>query len=184
MEPIDERLDALVRNCQSLADSTRALLRAATEREASGGPMAPTYDTDLAAWAEDNAQRLRTGDFANADIPHIAEELETLGRSQRAAIRDRTITIMEHMLKLHLNTSPRILEYNRRGWERTIIRAQEEIDTELDVSPSLKTSLTSAVLLKAYERAARRFLAEEFPGALPVPAVCPYTWREVLGGTE
>ena len=50
MEPIDERLETLLRNARSIAASTRALrdraLRTATERE-SPGPVAPFEDSSL-----------------------------------------------------------------------------------------------------------------------------------------
>lgn len=37
------------------------------------------YDKDFYAWAKEQANLLRVGDLARADIAHIAEEIESMG---------------------------------------------------------------------------------------------------------
>jgi len=44
-----------------------------------------SYDTDFHAWALRNAALLRAGQLDELDIEHIAEELESMGASERRA---------------------------------------------------------------------------------------------------
>jgi hypothetical protein len=39
------------------------------------------YDQDFFAWAMDTAKLLRDGRFGEIDIEHVAEELESMGKS-------------------------------------------------------------------------------------------------------
>ena len=41
------------------------------------------YSSDFYAWATEQAALLRAGKFAAADIEHIAEELESLGKTEK-----------------------------------------------------------------------------------------------------
>ena len=40
------------------------------------------YDSDFYAWANQQAQLLRAGHFADADMDLIAEEIETMGKAE------------------------------------------------------------------------------------------------------
>ena len=61
---------------------------------------ADLYDTDFYTWATTQAALLRSGRLAAVDIGNIAEELETLGRSEAAALRSAYRLICLHLLKL------------------------------------------------------------------------------------
>jgi hypothetical protein len=41
------------------------------------------YDTDFAEWSRHNAELLRSGRTSEADLEHIAEEIEDLGKRER-----------------------------------------------------------------------------------------------------
>ena len=43
--------------------------------------MASTYETDVVAWANEQAALLRSGNLSAIDIEHIAEEIEDVGKS-------------------------------------------------------------------------------------------------------
>jgi hypothetical protein len=64
------------------------------------------YDLDFYAWSLRQGsllRRLAAGERVNdadLDWPNIAEEIETLGRSERGAVRNCVVTIIEHLLKL------------------------------------------------------------------------------------
>ena len=60
----------------------------------------PTYDEDFHQWAHDQAALLRDGRIREADLTHIADELETLGRSEAHALRSHLKQIVCHLLKL------------------------------------------------------------------------------------
>ena len=43
----------------------------------------PLYDSDFYAWSLEQAELLRKGELAQADIEHIAEEIESMGRTEK-----------------------------------------------------------------------------------------------------
>ena len=50
---------------------------------------AQLYDRDLAEWARQNAELLRSGRFSEADIEHIAEEIEDMSKRERHTLHSR-----------------------------------------------------------------------------------------------
>ena len=46
----------------------------------------PDYDTDFYAWTQTQATALRAKESKTLDWDHLAEEIESLGRSDRRAI--------------------------------------------------------------------------------------------------
>lgn len=96
----------------------------------------PTYDEDFAQWAEDQARLLRTGRVHKADLDNIAEELETLGRSEAHALRSHLKQIVYHLLKLVHRP-----ERAARSWTNTIARARQDVVILLEENPSLRSRL-------------------------------------------
>jgi hypothetical protein len=45
--------------------------------------MSQSYDRDFYAWANAQAALLRAGRLSEADIAHIAEEIESLGKTEK-----------------------------------------------------------------------------------------------------
>ena len=43
----------------------------------------PLYDSDFYAWSREQAELLRAGKLAEADIEHIAEEIDSMGRTEK-----------------------------------------------------------------------------------------------------
>jgi hypothetical protein len=98
------------------------------------------YDTDVLSWSEHQGALLRrraAGELVNdtdLDWPNIAEEIESLGRSERSALRSHIATVIEHLIKLQASpaTDP------RNGWKETINRARDDIERALVDSPSMR----------------------------------------------
>lgn len=139
--------------------------------------MSTLYDTDFAEWAFYNADLLRTGRLSEADLENIAEEIESLARSQSHELKSRLIQIIEHLLKLSL-TPDDLRKRNERGWRGSIQRQLGEIQILLKDSPSLKRHLSKAILDECYSVAARTFAASF---EIQPPAECPFTLEEVVG---
>ena len=57
------------------------------------------YDQDILLWVEDTIAKLKAHDFANLDLENLIEEIDTLGKSQRNAIRSLLRRLIEHLLK-------------------------------------------------------------------------------------
>ncbi len=45
--------------------------------------LAPDYEHDAIAWANEQARLLRCGQLAALDIEHLAEEIEAVGKSEQ-----------------------------------------------------------------------------------------------------
>ena len=93
------------------------------------------YDRDTLLWVEDTVAKLKSGDFANLDIENLIEEVDALGRSQKKELKSRLLVLLEHLLKRLYIDSPQ----DYRGWEVTIWEQRQQIEIEIDDSPSLKT---------------------------------------------
>jgi hypothetical protein len=109
-------------------------------------------------WAEAQAEGLRRAAEAGSNLPldwhNIAEEIESLGRSQRRELRSRFANIVEHLLKLQFSSA---IE-PRAGWIETIGRERRETENLLADSPSLGHEMES-LLAFALQRTAP-FVAE------------------------
>ena len=57
------------------------------------------YDRDFYAWANQQAALLRAGRLAEADIENIAEEIESMGRSEKRELVSRLVVLLQHLLK-------------------------------------------------------------------------------------
>jgi hypothetical protein len=115
----------------------------------------PAYDADFCAWAATQAKLLRAGRLAEADIAHIAEEIEDLAKRDRRELASRIRTVIEHQMKLAASpaTEP------RAGWKATISRERVEIGLLLEDSPSLRVALPDVIAREI--RTARRLVAQD-----------------------
>lgn len=107
------------------------------------------YDRDFVAWTEAQAARLRAAGAArvNADVDweNVAEEIESLGRSDARQVRSRMTTIVEHLAKLRY--SPAVEP--RAGWRTTVRRERRLVEDLLAESPSLRARLPDLLALAA-----------------------------------
>jgi hypothetical protein len=103
------------------------------------------YDKDFVAWSREQAAALRsaarTGSNQKLDWENLAEEIESLGRSERRELGSRISTIIEHLIKLGHS----IAHAPRNGWRQTIRRERVEIERLLEDSPSLKREMVDLV---------------------------------------
>ena len=111
-----------------------------------GEPATSPYERDFLRWTEQQARVLRELGLAGTNLPvdweNVAEELESLGSSQRRELRSRLLTIIMHLLKLRASAATR----PRAGWQDTIDRERSElIDGLLQQSPSLQREIVPAI---------------------------------------
>ena len=57
------------------------------------------YHQDFHAWAMRNAELIRQGRLAEVDGEHVAEELESMGKSQQRALGSQLTGLVAHLLK-------------------------------------------------------------------------------------
>jgi hypothetical protein len=137
------------------------------------------YDTDLLTWSERQAVLLRrraAGELVNdaeIDWPNVAEEIESVGRSERRELRNGLARLLQHLLKWRYQP-----EHRSRSWRTTTATQRREIEALLADSPSLRATLPD-VLAVAY-RAARDDAITE-TGLLDLPEASPFTVEQALG---
>ena len=134
------------------------------------------YDQDFNVWAQETAAALRAGRWAAVDVEHVAEEIEDMAKRNKRELESRLTQILEHLLKLRL-AKGLILDYNRGGWEASILRQRGEIKSLLSESPSLGRLIDQQLIDACYRRAAASVAAEY--GVEP-PSQCPFHREDLL----
>jgi len=133
------------------------------------------YDSDFHAWALRNARLLRAGRLDELDVEHIAEELESMGASERRELLSRMQVLMVYLLKQQYQPSRR-----GKSWRLTINHQRTAIERLLEQSPSLARLFDAANLAKVYRKAVRDAVIETDLDAHLFPAECPYSLDELL----
>lgn len=108
--------------------------------------MTELYEQDFYAWITSNAESLRNKKFDQLDIENLAEELETMGRSEKRALVSHLSILIAHLLKWQGQPDKR-----SKSWESTIREQRKCLLELLDESPSLKPLLASK-WERAYEK--------------------------------
>ncbi len=75
------------------------------------------YDSEFVAWTKEQALALRRRATNAIDWDNIAEEIESLGKSDLRDLRSRIQTILDHLMRLQASPA----QAPRHGWERTLI---------------------------------------------------------------
>ncbi len=136
--------------------------------------MSTAYDTDVIAWATEQAALLRSGKLSALDIEHIAEEIEDVGKSERRELASRMALLLAHLLKWEF-------QQERRGssWRRTIKEQRRAIAAHIRETPSLKTSLGSNDWFEGVWADAVAKAIEE-TGLDLFPEDCPWSVEQIL----
>jgi hypothetical protein len=143
----------------------------------------PSYAGDLVLWAEDQARALRAAGRARVNLPidweNVAEEIESLGKSQLRELASRIGVILVHLIKLEASPSAE----PRAGWRETIIEQRGEIERLIEDSPSLRQEV-GGIIAKGMRGALRQAsTAIKDRGEMPRIdlSTVGYTPEQVLG---
>ena len=115
------------------------------------------YDRDILLWVEDTVAKLKARDFENLDLENLIDEVDTLGKSQRNAMRSLLRRLIEHLLKRCYVPLPECYV----GWQREIRAFRNDIKDILEDAPSLKNQITE-ILPKVFDNALAS-MREEYP---------------------
>jgi hypothetical protein len=117
------------------------------------------YESDFYAWTQDQGAKLRAWPEHlrpnGIDIANIAEEIESLGRSDRRAVESHLRNLLVHLLKLALSPAAD----PRRGWRIEVLEVRADLRRLLDDSPSLAARLPD-LAAKQWPIARERALAD------------------------
>lgn len=140
------------------------------------------YDKDFAAWADEQAERLKRlgplGHNAGLDLDNLIEEVESLGRSEWHGLESDLVVVLEHLLKLECSPA----EEPRRKWATTVAEHRDRASARLADSPSLRAKLRLAVMADRSRRVAAQALKfhGEHDAAAAVEAHPGYTLDALL----
>ena len=140
---------------------------------------AELHASDSYLWALSQTEALRAGRLEDLELAHLAEELEGLAIATRSAVRSRTRTIIEHLLKLQFSPAAE----PRHGWRRTV-RVQRS-GLRDDLTPTLGRQLEedlADLYRDGRETAADDLQSHDEPAAADaLPRDCPYSLDQILG---
>lgn len=140
-------------------------------------PIDTNYDKDFYKWSNRQAKLLRSGRLNDADIEHIAEEIESMGKSEKRELVSRLTALLLHILKWDYYPTKQ-----SKSWEFTIKEQRLRIEYHMEDNPSLKSKLDE-VMEKAYRVAKVQAGRETELGENIFPEVSPYTFDEVMERT-
>lgn len=132
------------------------------------------YEEDFALWSAEQAALLRAGKFDRVDVENVAEEIESLGRSDKYEIESRLRVLLMHLLKWEFQPVART-----NSWRATIIEQRGRIARRIKDSPSLK-SYPAEVLPEEYGYSIPHAAQETGLAESAFPAACPYSAEQIL----
>jgi hypothetical protein len=98
-----------------------------------------SYETNIVAWANEQAWLVRNKKFELLNIEQIAEEIEDVGKSEQRELASRMAVLLCHLLKWQYQPA-------RQGasWKAAIKTQRERVKRRLNQTPSLKKCLTDS----------------------------------------
>lgn len=135
-----------------------------------------TYTKDFYKWTKEQAHLLKKKKLDALDIENIAEEVESLGKSDKRALRSHLIILLMHLLKKQYQPEGK---KKSNSWEASIDNASLEIKLILEDSPSLKKEF-SEIYGNAYQYAREKAAIETQLAIKNFPESCPWKLQEVL----
>ena len=132
------------------------------------------YEKDFYSWTIRNAKLLREGKLSEIGVEHIAEEIESMGKSEKRELISRLAVLLAHLLKWQFQP-----ERQSNSCKYTIEEQRDEVSELLEESPSLKheiddkldRSYRKAILWAATEIGVNKSIFQE---------KCPFSLEEAL----
>ncbi|PGH54254.1 hypothetical protein CRT60_31105 [Azospirillum palustre] len=138
------------------------------------------YDTDFLAWTEEQARLLREAARERINTPidweNVAEEIESMGRSELRAVESALVRVIEHLLKLEYSPAA-----DPRGdWKVSVLEHRDRVARDLSASPSLRGRIDTAGIYKSGRKIAALGLERDGMRLNDLPPDCPYSLDQLL----
>jgi hypothetical protein len=132
------------------------------------------YQQDYHLWLERTAHLLRERKLDQIDYENLIEEIETMGRRDKKALRSNLEQLLMHLLKWKYQATKRT-----GSWERSIKEHRNRILEDLEESPSLKPYFDE-VFNKCYQNSREYATSETGLPLVTFPEICPFAKSEIL----
>lgn len=138
--------------------------------------MNTSYESDVVAWAKEQAALIRAGQFDQLDLTHIAEEIEDVGKSEQRELASRMAVLLAHILKWKFQPQKRSV-----SWTLTIKEPRRLLVRRVQKTPSLSPILSDPEWVDEIWVDAKA-LAEKETGLdmSTYPEICPWSMADVL----
>ena len=137
-------------------------------------PATSLYKADYHAWTQEQAARLKCGNFARLDVANLVEEIESLGHAEERELENQLAQLLMHLLKWERQPSKR-----GNSWTATVREQRRRVERLFKCMPSLR-SKADDFLTEAYPDAVFMFDQDTGLGTETLPKLCPYTVEQVL----
>ena len=131
------------------------------------------YERDFYAWANEQAALLRAGRLDSADIENIAEEIESLARSEKRELVNLLAELLLLLPKWRYQPS-----FRGNNWNLTITEQRYRLHHHMHDNPSLKSQLAEA-MVTGYGLALIRAERETGLARATFPSTCPFNFDQV-----
>ncbi len=132
------------------------------------------YAEDFYAWANEQAGLLRAGKLSEADVEHIAEEIESMGKSEKRELLSRLTVLLLHLLKWQHQPLRRV-----PSWRLSIANTQDALTDHLEDNPSLRAVIETSIGT-SYRRARRDAALETGFQEATFPLDCPWSFNQMM----
>ncbi|NJL07759.1 MAG: DUF29 domain-containing protein [Methylacidiphilales bacterium] len=132
------------------------------------------YDDDAYGWAFEQAALLRAGRWSDLDIEHLADEIESVGRTEADKLESALRLVLMHLLKWDHQPDKRT-----RSWTITIANQRDRATRFLKENRSLKPRLGD-IIADAYRLARREASGETDLDLAVFPEACPYDFDTLM----
>lgn len=136
-------------------------------------PARADYACDVYTWSQEQARLIREGRWDEIDRDNIAEEVESVGRTEFSKLESALRVLMLHMLKWDHQPDRR-----SRSWWASINEQRLRLQHVLGDNPGLGPRIDEAVL-RAYARARLRAVKETGLAPETFPETCPYSFEDI-----
>lgn len=137
-------------------------------------PKSGLYEQDFFAWANEQAALLRSGKMAAADFDNIAEEIESMGRSEQRELESRLTILLLHLLKWRFQPSLR-----GNSWRYSIMEQRRKIERHLRQNASLRAKLAETIA-DSYGDAIIEAARETGLDATTFTPECPWSFDQMM----
>ena len=137
-------------------------------------PAPSLYERDFYAWANEQAALLRAGNLSAADIDHIAEEIESMGKTEKRELVSRLTVLLLHLLKWHYQPN-----LQGASWRATIRVQRRDLARHMADNPSLNAKVPEAID-DAHGSAVLLAIAETGFSEATFPTACPWTFEQIM----
>jgi len=131
------------------------------------------YQNEYDQWLSETVKLLKSRDLDKLDYDNLIEELETLGRSERNAVKSLLLQIIIHLMLYQFWQEAR--ERNLNHWAAEIITFRVQLEDKM--TTNLRNYLESE-LPKIYQNAL--LIVQKKTQLNSLPEQCPYSLEQLF----